>query len=198
MWTLMLLPVAVAAVVLLVRRAGRPVLSALSSVRVRLAGLIWAAALVQLFRGVLPPGVGPLPVVLIWVLGATFVVVNLGGRPAGVRAGLVLLALGFTLNTVAILANGAMPVSADAARAAGFAAGIRPDGRYEPLSDATVLPALGDIVAVPGLQKVISLGDLVMLAGITGLLVAAARWSTAASSATAPTSVPDRGEVNRT
>jgi hypothetical protein len=196
MWTLMLLPVAVAVAILVVRRGARSGLHGLWSLRLRAVWLIWAAAVVQFLRVVAPsaadapPTGGVAPVVLIWVLGAAFVAVNLRARSAGVRAGLVLLAIGFTLNTVTILANGAMPVSADAARGAGLPAAIRPDARYEPVSDRTVLSFLGDVVAVPVLGKVISPGDLAMFAGISGLLIAAAR-----SSAPAP---QRRREVNRT
>lgn len=125
LWALVLLPIVIALLVLATRRGG---LRALPSIRLRGLSLIWAAAVVQFIRisdpvcasAVLRPGDGVLPVVLIWLLGVVFVAVNLRSRSKGVRLGLGIFALGFTLNTVTIALNGGMPLSAWAAHYAGF------------------------------------------------------------------------------
>lgn len=95
--------------------------------------------------------------------------------------GVPLVALGFALNAAVIVANGAMPVSRQAADYAGVE--IDPvlagdDARHELLTDRSRLRLLADVIAVPlpgplstG-SNVVSAGDVVLAAGI-GQLVAA-------------------------
>jgi hypothetical protein len=94
-------------------------------------------------------------------------------------AGMPLVALGFALNALVIVANGAMPVSqeaADFARVSTDAAVDGSDARHELLTDETSLSALADVIPVrlPSPfgwgSNVISAGDIVLAAGI-GLLV---------------------------
>lgn len=92
--------------------------------------------------------------------------------------GMPLVALGFLMNALVVTANGAMPVSADAAARAGLPvaavyAGV--DAKHEPLDDRTRLRPLADVIPVPvptgrG-SNVLSAGDVVLAAGI-GVLVA--------------------------
>jgi hypothetical protein len=91
--------------------------------------------------------------------------------------GLPVLALGAALNTVAILANhGVMPASARAMEIAG----LPPAGHFAnsaPVAHPHLL-ALGDVIPVPGpwpLGNVISLGDLVITAGLLWVLHHASR-----------------------
>ena len=92
--------------------------------------------------------------------------------------GMPLVALGFVLNAIVVTANGAMPVSTDAARRAGIAlsavhAGT--DAKHELLDDDTWFAFLADVIPVPlpfapiG-SNVLSAGDVVLAAGI-GVLV---------------------------
>jgi hypothetical protein len=94
-------------------------------------------------------------------------------------AGMPLVALGFALNALVIVANGAMPVSqqaADFARVSTDAAVDGTDARHQPLTDHTALSALADVIPVrlPSPlgwgSNVVSAGDVVLAAGI-GLLV---------------------------
>jgi hypothetical protein len=91
--------------------------------------------------------------------------------------GVPLIAAGFLLNAVVIAANGAMPVSEEAADRAGV--GITAlitgdDAKHELLTDDTRLHLLADVIPVPlpterG-SNVLSFGDVVLAAGI-GVLV---------------------------
>lgn len=196
MWALMLLPAAVAVIVLVVRwRSARPLL------RIRLRGvwLIWVAAAVQFLRIAEPSGTvsvlryhsGLVPVALIWALGVAFVLVNLRRRPAGVRLGLGLLAFGFTLNSVVIAVNGGMPFSASAARRAGLSEQFIAEEtvRYVHTSGNTALTFLADLIPVPGLRMVVSVGDLIMLVAVSWVLLAVA-WRPGAAAETLSGSVP--------
>lgn len=84
--------------------------------------------------------------------------------------GALLIAVGSTLNAVVILANGAMPVSRDAI----LSVTPRPDplvvGRHRLLGPGDAFPWLADIIGLPLLRTVVSVGDVVLAAGV-GLLV---------------------------
>lgn len=86
------------------------------------------------------------------------------------RAGMALIAAGFVLNAVVILGNGGMPVSADAIRTlGGDPAALAIAGKHQVADADTALPWLGDVIPVPGLRLIVSLGDLVLVAGMVPL-----------------------------
>jgi hypothetical protein len=93
--------------------------------------------------------------------------------------GLALILVGLALNVVVIAANGAMPVSASAARNAG----VEPPGEgvgdveHELLTDETNLPWLGDVLSFPGLPGVFSVGDVVLALGVGQLVYSRATWN---------------------
>lgn len=82
-------------------------------------------------------------------------------------AGAFLAAVGSTLNTAVILANGAMPVSRDAML---LVSRHHPEeitgGRHRLLADGDALPWLADVIGLPLLRTVVSVGDVVLAAGI--------------------------------
>ena len=83
------------------------------------------------------------------------------------RAGMVLIGLGFTLNVLVILANGGMPVSPDAIRAmGGDPTGAVLAGKHHLMTAATALPWLADVIPVPAIDLIVSVGDLVLIAGM--------------------------------
>lgn len=83
------------------------------------------------------------------------------------RAGMWLIGLGFTLNVVVILANGGMPVSPDAiAVLGGDPATVELAGKHHLMTFATTLHWLGDVIPVPVIDLVISIGDVVLVAGM--------------------------------
>lgn len=158
------------AVVILSVVTVRPVggsLSALGRVRLRYAPAIFGALAIQIaIIGVVPGGSPWLHRVLhigSYALAAVFVVAN--RRLAGMR----MLALGATLNLIAIVANnGVMPASRSALRTAG-----RLTVSTDFLNTAAVphprLLFLGDILAVPHavpLANVYSIGDVCIAIGV--------------------------------
>jgi hypothetical protein len=79
--------------------------------------------------------------------------------------GMIAAALGLALNLLVISANGAMPV------ATGATTGVNPQAadsgfKHEWLDDSTVLPWLADVIPVRPLGSVLSLGDILLAAGI--------------------------------
>jgi Family of unknown function (DUF5317) len=79
--------------------------------------------------------------------------------------GMVLAAVGLALNLLVISANGAMPV------ATGAATGINPaleesGVKHEWLNESTELPWLADVIPVRPIGSVLSLGDVLLAAGI--------------------------------
>ncbi len=86
------------------------------------------------------------------------------------RAGMFLIAVGFSLNAIVILANGGMPVSTGAIRWLGadpHAAGAA--GKHLLMTEATRLRWLADVIPVPVARMVISPGDVLLVAGIIPL-----------------------------
>jgi hypothetical protein len=150
-------------------------LHTLSQLHLRSWPLVFAALLAQAagaFSGSAAAYV--LGMVVSAVLVTVFVVRN--------RAlpGMALIATGFVLNALVVLANGAMPVSQEAADRVGISTvGLyrHVDAKHEIVDSETRLEALADVIPVPlpGPLKhgsnVVSAGDVVLAAGI-GVLVA--------------------------
>lgn len=80
--------------------------------------------------------------------------------------GLVLVALGLLLNAIVMAANGAMPVDPDAIAALGRDSSELVRGKHIVMDDDTRLPWLADIWPVPPLRSIISVGDVVLAAGL--------------------------------
>ena len=100
-----------------------------------------------------------------FLMALIFVLANV--RLGGMR----LAALGLLMNLSVIVANGAMPVSQDAARSIGSPISDLNDGlRHELLDHQTLLPWLADQFPLPFFNLVFSAGDVLLALGI-GLLV---------------------------
>jgi hypothetical protein len=69
-----------------------------------------------------------------------------------------------------IAANGAMPVSREAILAVSRHPAEVVPGRHRLLTTQDLLPWLADVIALPPLRTVVSVGDVVLAAGV-GLLV---------------------------
>lgn len=83
------------------------------------------------------------------------------------RAGMALIGLGFSLNVLVILANGGMPVGQDAIRAMGgdpSAAVLA--GKHHLATAATTFPWLADVIPLPPINLIVSIGDFVLVAGM--------------------------------
>ena len=189
----MLLLVAVVLGVVTVAPAGGD-LSALGRVRVRYAPAIFGALGIQMLIMAVVPGGSPwlhrVLHVASYALAGVFVVAN--RRLAGMR----LLALGASLNLIAILANGGvMPASRSALRTAG-----RLTNTTEFLNSAALahprLLFLGDILPVPHavpFANVYSVGDVCIAIGVALVIhgLAGSRWVPRRSRATVPASAPE-------
>ena len=90
-------------------------------------------------------------------------------QPGGLRAAFVVLAAGWLLNVVPLALNDGMPVSSVAMRSAGVSGEVVDEGnlwKHVPATSSTDASWLGDVIPVPPLRVVISVGDVVLLAGI--------------------------------
>lgn len=111
----------------------------------------------------------------IWfsAMALTFVLCLINWRIRGITA----LAAGVALNLVVIVANRGMPVLPAAIQAAGGPTGRLASDISHVLSvSAPALPVVADAIPVPGirgLRSVLSVGDVLMLAGAAIVLVAA-------------------------
>jgi hypothetical protein len=113
------------------------------------------------------------------VLVAFFIFFNRG------LPGMSLALLGLALNVVVMSANGGMPVSREAAERSGATASVSDAGaEHEVLDAETALPWLGDVIPIPPVGLVVSVGDVLLAAGIGWLTYArttARRWGRTAS-----------------
>ena len=148
-------------------------LDSLARTQVRWLILLIEGLLVQLVFDIWdPPGLtdaGALAVLLIANLSVlAFLVLNRS------LPGVLIIAAGLLLNTCVITANQAMPVSAAAARRAGLEepTELRGDLKHELLDNETKIGFLGDVIPVPGLQEVLSVGDILLALGVARLVYA--------------------------
>jgi len=108
---------------------------------------------------------GTVPLV-VWLLSMVVLVVMalVNWRSAG----MILAALGITLNILAIGLNGAMPVSLEAIAAVDSSVTPVFDLLHEPVTDQTRLVGLTDVIAMPGPvwhRGVASIGDFFLTLG---------------------------------
>jgi hypothetical protein len=145
-------------------------LDALGATRLRWAWLLAAGLAAQVAAQLwAPPWLRPWGLFVVVVSNLAIVVFIAVNRHL---PGLLLADLGLVLNLAVIVANGAMPVSAAAARSAGLGAPGPGELRHEVLDEDTALPWLGDVIPEPGLREVLSVGDLLLAAGIAHLVYA--------------------------
>ena len=147
-------------------------LESLAATRFRWIILLIEGLVIQLVFDIWdPPGLTTGHAVAVLIVSnvavATFLLVN------SHLPGVVLIGAGLVLNVVVIGANQAMPVSTRAADVAGLdpppqAAELK----HERLDDDTRLPWLGDVIPLPGLKEVLSVGDVVLALGIARLVYA--------------------------
>lgn len=159
------LVMAVAAAAVAVLRGGS--LDRLAATTFRWLPLLFGALAVQVIALIWDPPwlseAGALAIVLGSMVGvAVFLTINRH------LAGTLIAAVGLTLNVLVIAANGAMPVSAEAARIAGTDPAEIGGIKHEPMDEDTALRWLGDIIAIPR-WTVISIGDVILGVGLATL-----------------------------
>jgi hypothetical protein len=115
----------------------------------------------------------------IFGLVGIWLVINLPKRNAAFQAAILAILLGGLMNAAAIAANGRMPFSESALRAAQVSTEQRARGDRSPkhvaADEDTRLLWLGDIIPVAPIEKVVSIGDIVLLLGVAALLTGAMR-----------------------
>jgi hypothetical protein len=99
--------------------------------------------------------------------------------------GVWLVATGLLLNVAVIAANRAMPVDPAAIAALGLEGVEVAPGKHTLLTDETLLPWLADIIPLPWLRSIVSVGDLVLAAGLLPLTHGLLRPDTAVEDAAA-------------
>lgn len=172
-------PVLIAAVIAVVAlgvallRGGS--LDSLANTQFRWLVYLWVGLAIQVAYSFLPldnlsKGRAVLVLLLSYVMVTAFFVAN--HRLPGMRIAVA----GMALNIVVIAANGAMPVSLWAAEQIGAEDPNFDSGgiKHEAMTDDTVLGFLGDVIPIPGAGEVISIGDIVLAAGIAQLVYARA------------------------
>jgi hypothetical protein len=173
---------------------GRP--RRLAELHLRGLSLALVGVLIQAGMGGVPHSIRPAILVCSLVLVAAWLLLNREQR-RGVALGLGAIGVGFTLNAIVIVANGVMPVEPSARDAAGLSGRINvSQGHYAKhllAGRGTRLALLDDRISIRALHAVVSVGDLVLLAGIVGV-IAFAMCGNAASPNTArqPTLGPSR------
>ena len=83
----------------------------------------------------------------------------------------MLVVLGALANGTAIAANGRMPYSVGAALRVGMDPTLTTP-KNAPANSDTRLQALGDVIPLPGLRKIVSPGDVAIAVGVTVFVAA--------------------------
>ena len=142
--------------------------SSVLAARLKGQGFLVAGVAATLVLNVLTPSFPLFWLIIAFVGFIGFTIANL------TMTGAIVLLFGLLLNVAAVLANGAVPVSevalqsVDAVDDAGAAA---IDGPRESTATATRLSFLGDVIPVPVVDKVVSIGDLIALVAVADILV---------------------------
>lgn len=108
-----------------------------------------------------------------------FLVVNARAQRGGVRAGIAVIVAGWALNALVITANAGMPLSTWAYAQSGQTDEITAgEGGFYKIVVAdsdTVLRPLGDVIPIRAIAQVVSIGDILIVAGIGIVVVVAMR-----------------------
>jgi hypothetical protein len=158
----------------------------LAKTKIRMPWLLLLAAALQFvhFRSTqvrhgLESAIGISLMVPIFILVGTWILANLLHRPRAVQAALLLIVAGGIMNAVVIAANGRMPYSEAAARAANQSAEEKARAASSPkhvaADSTTKLAWFGDVIPVRPIEKVVSPGDVVLLLGVGALVACAMR-----------------------
>lgn len=145
-------------------------LERLGRLPLRFRGLVYGAFGAQLVGSVVGGPLYPVGLAVSAGLVTWFLARNRGIRGTG------LLAVGLLSNALVVAANGAMPVSVEAAGRAGTTTQrilTGEDARHEIADRHTRLPWLGDVIPVPApwRPEVISPGDVAVAAGLGQLVL---------------------------
>ncbi|MFN2505122.1 MAG: DUF5317 family protein [Acidimicrobiales bacterium] len=145
----------------------------LPHVELRAPSLLIASLALQVAIRLLPAG-GRFPALLAAnVLVGYWLLVNLRERVVPVALAFSLVSIGWGMNLIAISLNGGMPVSIEAVQRVGATAGQLDEAvllKHTPADQGLLDQWLGDVIPVPPVDMVVSLGDIVMGAGLATLM----------------------------
>jgi hypothetical protein len=145
------------------RVAGRRGLVSLAGLRFVGLPVVWAGACMELavVSGIVPGTTARL--LAYGAIGCVTVFLAINHRHPGLK----LAAAGVLLNLVVVMANGAMPVDEVSARSVGVETGSADfDAGHEEAHEDTRLTILADRIPVPLADQVLSVGDILLLAGL--------------------------------
>jgi hypothetical protein len=158
-------------------------LSRFEGVHVRWWGLALAGLAVQFVP--LPEGAGGTDLLVRTIVLAASYLALLAFAAINMHLpGVALILTGLALNAIVITANGGMPVSASALRSSDqtdVLAQLERSGadKHHLRTNADVLVFLGDVVPIPApIAQVVSIGDVLVYAGLMWFVVAAMRGRT--------------------
>lgn len=146
-------------------RGGR--LRNLGEIRLRRPALIGVAVASQLALAMVGPN-SAARLLLLVAVNAALLAFTWTNR---LLPGTGLLLMGFALNAAVITANSGMPVSPSALQAIGEQPATLAQGRHRLLEAGDRFVMLGDVLPVPALRSIYSVGDVAVAAG-AGTLVA--------------------------
>jgi hypothetical protein len=125
---------------------------------------------VEAFRHIVQEELHIPVLILIISIGVCWLLINIRHWKWAARSAASLILAGAVLNGVAIAANDRMPYSPEAAAQSGLSPNAT-SAKNQPADEQTTVPKLGDILPVPVLQKIVSIGDLLIGFGTAALLV---------------------------
>ena len=167
----MVFGVAVAAIGFILGRLRGGSFRQVAHVEIKALPLVFGAVVIQVVAEILAATVAPglastVPSLAILTCSYLLVVVFLVMNRS--LTGTLIIAVGFAMNLVAILSNGGMPVSVSAARSVGFDPSdyLKTSVKHVAVDSDTRLLWLCDVIPVPGVAKVISVGDIVLSIGL--------------------------------
>lgn len=147
-------------------RGGR--LAGIVDARIKAKGLLVAGIGATLILNVLEPSIP-----MFWLTIAMLSFLGFAGANLTLT-GMIVLSIGMLLNLFPVLANGAVPVSELALQSVGVvdeAGNAVIDGPRASTSTATRLAFLGDVIPVPVVNRVVSIGDLIVLVALADLVM---------------------------
>jgi hypothetical protein len=166
--------VLVTAIAVSLLRGGR--ISNLAEVRLRVWWMLFVGLGMQIVAANLPGRAGeanPYAVGLILASYLPLIAVVVINRE---EAGMWIAAIGILMNFTVIAANQGMPVSPEAAHLAGAGSGsLELGAKHVVLDEGSTFPFLADIIPLPLLRQVISLGDVFLAVGLGQFLEAQLR-----------------------
>jgi len=108
-----------------------------------------------------------------------FLVINIAAERGAVRAGLLVITLGWALNFIVIAANRGMPMSLWAYAKSGQTEAVTQGSggfyRIVIAHPGSILRPLGDVIPIRAFHEVLSIGDCVLILGVAFVIAAGMR-----------------------